>query len=184
MADFVEKAWQRYLIALHKHPLRTKAATSGLLAGCSDLAAQKLSGAKKLQLRRSLLISLYGFVYGGPFGHFFHKLMERLFPRRDMTTLVKKAIVEQLTFGPWNNFLFMLYMGLVIEGRPWHLVKNKLKTDYLLVQLNAWRVWPLVSVINYRYMPLHLRVLFNNLAAVCWRTFVILQSTRAIKQAA
>jgi hypothetical protein len=26
------------------------------------------------------------------------------------------------------------------SGRPWHLVKNKLKTDYLLVQLNAWRV--------------------------------------------
>ncbi|CAN5954820.1 unnamed protein product [Sphagnum jensenii] len=71
MADLVEKAWQRYLIALHKHPLRTKAATSGLLAGCSDLAAQKLSGAKKLQLRRSLLISLYGFVYGGPFGQAF-----------------------------------------------------------------------------------------------------------------
>jgi peroxisomal membrane protein 2 len=136
---------------LHKHPLRTKAATSGLLAGCSDLAPQKLSGAKKLQLRRSLLISV---------------------------------VVEQLTFGPWNNFLFMLYMGLVIDGRPWHLVKNKLKTDYLLVQLSAWRVWPLVSVINYRYMPLHLRVLFNNLAAVCWRTFVILQSTHAIKQAA
>jgi len=151
MADLVDKAWQRYLIALHKHPLRTKAATSGLLAGCSDLAAQKLSGAKKLQLRRSLLISV---------------------------------VVEQLTFGPWNNFLFMLYMGLVIEGRPWHLVKNKLKRDYLLVQLNAWRVWPLVSVINYCYMPLHLRVLFNNLAAVCWRTFVILQSTHAIKQAA
>jgi len=95
-----------------------------------------------------------------------------------------QVVVEQLTFGPWNNFLFMLYMGLVIEGRPWHLAMNKLKTDYLLVQLNAWRVWPLVSVINYHYMPLHLRVLFNNLAAVCWRTFVILQSTRAIKQAA
>jgi hypothetical protein len=26
------------------------------------------------------------------------------------------------------------------SGRPWHLAKNKLKTDYLLVQLNAWRV--------------------------------------------
>jgi peroxisomal membrane protein 2 len=184
MADVVEKAWQRYLIALQKYPLRTKATTAGVLAGCSDLVAQKLSGAKKLQLRRSLLMLLYGFVYGGPFGHFFHKLMERLFPRRDTPTLVKKVLVEQLTSGPWNNFVFMLYMGLVIEGRPWRLVKNKLRTDYPVVQLNAWRVWPLVSFINYYYMPIHLRVLFHNLAAVCWGTFLILRSTRAIKQAA
>jgi peroxisomal membrane protein 2 len=91
MADVVEKAWQRYLIALQKYPLRTKATTAGVLAGCSDLVAQKLSGAKKLQLRRSLLMLLYGLVYGGPFGHFFHKLMERLFPRRDTPTLVKKV---------------------------------------------------------------------------------------------
>jgi hypothetical protein len=33
-----------------------QATTAGVLAGCSDLVAQKLSGAKKLQLRRSLLM--------------------------------------------------------------------------------------------------------------------------------
>lgn len=71
-----------------------------------------------------------------------------------------------------------------LSGRPWRLVKNKLRTDYPVVQLNAWRVWPLVSFINYYYMPIHLRVLFHNLAAVCWGTFLILRSTRAIKQAA
>jgi len=44
-----------------------QAATSGLLAGCSDLAAQKLSGAKKLQLRRSLLISVSQHLCQKPF---------------------------------------------------------------------------------------------------------------------
>jgi hypothetical protein len=33
-----------------------QATTAGVLAGCSDLVAQKLSGAKKLQLKRSLLM--------------------------------------------------------------------------------------------------------------------------------
>ncbi len=27
-----------------------------------------------------------------------------------------QVLVEQLTSGPWNNFVFMLYMGLVVEG--------------------------------------------------------------------
>jgi hypothetical protein len=26
------------------------------------------------------------------------------------------VIVEQLTSGPWNNFLFITYLGMVVEG--------------------------------------------------------------------
>lgn len=34
---------------------------------------------------------MYGLCYGGPFGHFFHKLMDKLFPRRDTKTIVSKV---------------------------------------------------------------------------------------------
>jgi len=27
-----------------------------------------------------------------------------------------QVIVEQLTSGPWNNFIFMTYLGMVVEG--------------------------------------------------------------------
>ncbi|KAJ7560963.1 hypothetical protein O6H91_03G007700 [Diphasiastrum complanatum] len=112
--------------------------------------------------------------------------MDRLFPpRRDKATVAKKVLVEQLSSGPWNNFFFMCYIALVIEGRSWTSLKNKLKSDYPLVQLNAWKVWPLVGYINYTYMPIHLRVLFHNLAAVCWGTFLILKSrSPAVKKSA
>ncbi|EFJ38215.1 hypothetical protein SELMODRAFT_73281 [Selaginella moellendorffii] len=167
--EIVKLAWRKYLTSLQKNPLPTKALTAGTLAGCSDLVAQKLMGVKKLQLRRALLIALYGLLYGGPFGHFFHKLMDYVFAgKRDQKTVTKKVIVEQLTSGPWNNFVFMVYLTSVIEGKSWSFVKRKLRNDYPSVQLNAWRVWPLVGWINYTYMPIQFRVLFHNLAAVCW----------------
>lgn len=25
-------------------------------------------------------------------------------------------VVEQLTSGPWNNFIFLTYLGMVVEG--------------------------------------------------------------------
>jgi hypothetical protein len=56
MSDVVAKAGQAYMKQLGAHPLRTKAITSGVLAGCSDVVAQKISGVKKLQFRRVLLI--------------------------------------------------------------------------------------------------------------------------------
>lgn len=44
----------------------------------------------------------------------------------------------------------------------------RLARDYPGVQRNGWRVWPLASFLNYRFVPLQLRVLFVNLVALCW----------------
>lgn len=102
-----------------------QAITAGVLAGCSDAIAQKISGVKRIQFRRLLLLmvrcflshvcyevliilfflvseillddllQLYGLCYGGPFGHFFHKLMDAIFKgsKKDNTTVAKKVNV-------------------------------------------------------------------------------------------
>ncbi|KAF5738553.1 Peroxisomal membrane protein [Tripterygium wilfordii] len=140
MSDMVRQAWRKYLLQLQLHPLRTKAITSGVLIGGSDAIAQKISGVKKLQFRRLLLLMLFGFAYSGPFGHFLHKLMEIIFKgKKGKATVAKKVILEQLTSSPWNNMFFMMYYGLVVEGIPWVLVKSKLRKDYPSVQLTAWK---------------------------------------------
>ncbi|CAK8572085.1 unnamed protein product [Lathyrus sativus] len=185
MSDIVKDAWKKYLLQLQLHPLRTKAITASVLAGFSDAVAQKISGAKKLQLRRVLLFMLYGFAYSGPFGHFLHKLMDTLFKgKKGNETVAKKVILEQITSSPWNNFFFMMYYGLVIEGRPWSLVMSKVKNDYPSVQMTAWKFWPVVGWVNYQYMPLQFRVLFHSFVASCWAIFLNLKArSGAIKKA-
>ncbi|KAK2985186.1 hypothetical protein RJ640_010475 [Escallonia rubra] len=198
MSEIITEAWKKYLRALQLHPLRTKAVTAGVMIGCSDLAAQKISGVKKLQLRRLLLLvvsvysfitqitynllknsrfQLFGFAYSGPFGHFLHKLMDIIFKgKKDTKTVAKKVLLEQLTSSPWNNLFFMMYYGLLVEGRPWSLVKNKVRKDYPSVQLTAWKFWPVVGWINYQYMPLQFRVVFHSLVASCWALFLNLKA--------
>ncbi|KAH7522058.1 hypothetical protein FEM48_Zijuj07G0097500 [Ziziphus jujuba var. spinosa] len=177
MSDIVNVVSKKYLEQLQLHPLRTKAITAAVLIGFNDTLAQKLSGVKKLQLRRLLLMMLYGFNYAGPFGHFLHKLMDRLFKgQTGKYTVAKKVVLEQLTASPWNNLLFMIYYGMVIEGRPWSFVKNKIRRDYPSVQLAAWRFWPIVSWVNYQYMPQQFRVLFQSLVASCWAIFLNLKA--------
>ncbi|XP_044500021.1 peroxisomal membrane protein PMP22 [Mangifera indica] len=177
MSVVAKEAWRKYLIQLQAHPLRTKAITAGILAGCSDAVAQKISGIKKLQLRRMLLLMFYGFAYGGPFGHFFHKLLDILFKgKKDNKTVAKKVLLEQVTISPWNNFLFMMYYGLFVEGRPWGLVKNKVRKDYPSVQFTAWKISPIIGWINHRYVPLQFRVLFISFVASCWSIFLNLKA--------
>lgn len=38
-------------------------------------------------------VQLYGFAYGGPFGHFFHKLMDTIFKgKKGNSTVAKKVL--------------------------------------------------------------------------------------------
>ncbi|GMH05294.1 hypothetical protein Nepgr_007134 [Nepenthes gracilis] len=177
MGTLAKKGLQRYMSQLQHHPLRTKAITAGALSGVSDVVSQKLSGIQKIQLRRLLLKVLFGFAYLGPFGHFLHMFLDKFFKgKKDKKTVAKKVVVEQLTVSPLNNLLFMIYFGLVVEGRPWIHVKSKLKKEYPSVQLTAWTFWPVIGWINHQYVPLQLRVVFQSMVAFCWGIFLNLRA--------
>ncbi|GLU23331.1 hypothetical protein SLE2022_393480 [Rubroshorea leprosula] len=177
MGSVAKKGLQQYLLQLQRHPLRTKAITAGVLSAISDLVAQKLSGIQRIQLRRLLLKVLFGFAYLGPFGHFLHILLDKIFKgSKDSKTVAKKVVLEQLTSSPWNNLLFMIYYGAIVEGRPWMQVKTKIKQEYPTVQYTAWTFWPVVGWINHQYVPLQFRVIFHSVVACCWGIFLNLRA--------
>uniref|UniRef100_A0A0D9VDY3 Peroxisomal membrane protein PMP22 n=1 Tax=Leersia perrieri TaxID=77586 RepID=A0A0D9VDY3_9ORYZ len=156
--SLARRAWRQYLRQLQLHPLRTKMITAGCLAGVSDSVAQKLSGYQKIEKRRLLLKMLFGFAYGGPFGHYMHKVLDYIFKgKKDTKTVAKKVFLESVTSSPWNNLLFLFYYGYVVERRPFKEVKPRVKKQYPAVQLSAWMFWPIISWINHQYMPLQFR---------------------------
>lgn len=159
--------------------------TAGCLAGVSDSVAQKLSGFQKIEKRRLLLKMLFGFAYGGPFGHFLHKILDYIFQgKKDTKTIAKKVLLEQVTSSPWNNILFLFYYGYVVERRPLKEVTTRVKKQYPSVQLSAWMFWPIVSWINHQYMPLQFRVIFHSFVACCWGIFLNLRArAMSLKQA-
>ncbi|KAL0407249.1 UNVERIFIED_CONTAM: Peroxisomal membrane protein PMP22 [Sesamum latifolium] len=177
MGSVAKNGFQHYLIQLQQHPLRTKVITAGVLSAITDIVAQKLSGIQKLQLRRLLLKVLFGSVYAGPFGHFFHILLDKLFKgKKDTKTVAKKVVLEQLTSSPWNNMFFMIYYGIVVEGRPWIHVKSKIKKEYPTVQYTAWTFWPVVGWVNHQYVPLQFRVVVQSLVGCFWAIFLNLRA--------
>ncbi|TXG46970.1 hypothetical protein EZV62_026264 [Acer yangbiense] len=185
MGSVAKRGLQQYLLQLQQHPLRTKAITAGVLSAISDIVAQKLSGIQKLQLRRLLLKVLFGVAYLGPFGHFLHIILDKIFKgKKDTKTVAKKVVLENLTSSPWNNLFFMVYYGMVIEGRPWMQVKTKIKKDYPSVQYTAWTFWPVVGWINHQYVPLQFRVIFHSAVGMCWGIFLNLRArTMALPKA-
>ncbi|KAI7986577.1 Peroxisomal membrane protein PMP22 [Camellia lanceoleosa] len=119
MSEIVKKGWDKYLLQLQLNPLRTKAITSGVLIGSSDIIAQKITGVKKLQFRRVLLLMLYGLLYSGPFGHFFHKWMDLIFKgKKGNKTVAKKLPRNALKIGFPNVWALRLVRQLLVWD-PW-----------------------------------------------------------------
>ncbi len=159
-----------------------------MIAIASDLIAQRLGSppvgsarsSYRLNWRRSLSIALYGLIWTGPSNHFWQLLLERLFPNRnDPLRPAKKVVFDQLTYGPLNNIMFMTYIAMVIEGRSWKATKSKIRTDYPNVQVNGWRLWLPAGFIAQRFLPLQLRVLWSNMVALLWTTFMITRAKTA-----
>lgn len=173
-------AWKRYLQELSRRPLRTKALTSAAIAGLSDVVAQTIISGRYSNLKRTLAVACFGFLYSGPSAHYWQKFLEWLFSgRKDMQTVLTKVVIDQLSYGPLCNILFMSFATLVLEGRSFGELAAKVRKDYVGVQLNGWRLWPLAALINYRFVPLEFRVLFINVVALVWTTFLLLSAKRA-----
>ncbi|XP_057764934.1 peroxisomal membrane protein PMP22 isoform X2 [Salvia miltiorrhiza] len=177
MGSVAKKGLQQYLGQLQRHPLRTKMITAGVLSAVSDIVAQKLTGIQKLQLKRLLLKVIFGSAYLGPLGHYFHILLDKIFKgNKDSKTVAKKVVLEQLTISPWNNLMFMIYYGLVIEGRAWIHTKSKIKKEYPTVQYTSWTFWPVVGWVNHQYVPLQFRVILQSVVACFWGIFLNLRA--------
>jgi peroxisomal membrane protein 2 len=67
---------------------------------------------------------------------------------------LKKVLVDQLTYGPLQNALFMAFLATAIEGRSWPTVQARLVAELPAVQARAWRVWPVASFISQELIPL------------------------------
>nr|CAB3483860.1 unnamed protein product [Digitaria exilis] len=146
----VAMAGQAYMRQLQAHPLRTKAITSGVLAGCSDAVARRSPESP-------------GSNSGG-----------------SSSSSSSSSSPSSSSFYKKDSFFQGCSSVLGFTWRPFGQVKSKVKKDYASVQLTAWKFWPIVSWINYEYMPLQLRVLFHSFVASCWAVFLNLKAARSI----
>lgn len=172
--DVVALAWRRYLAQLERRPLRTKAATAAAVAALGDALSQRLARAPRWDWRRTVALAAFGAAWTGPSGHYWQRALERAFPppRRgqpdDPLRPLKRAALDQLTYGPLCNLLFILWFARAVERRPWAAARAKAAAEFPAVQARGWRVWPAASLAGQLFVPLELRVLWMNLVGLGW----------------
>lgn len=134
-----------------------------------------------IQWNNVIKFLLFGLIWAGPSSHYWQNALEKIVPRRVRESkgswAIRKTVVDQLAYGPIANAVFLGFMGGVVERKGVWATIEKIRCDFLHTQINGWLVWPLASVLNQFYIPLHLRVLWLNIVSLVWSTWLMLHKS-------
>lgn len=102
-------------------------------------------------------------VFGPAATLWFSFLQRRIvFPKRPNLEILAKVGLDQVVFASTNLFVFLNTMALAEGTDP----KKKLESTYFSALSKNWMLWPPVQAINFKFVPLNLRVLVVNVVAL------------------
>jgi protein Mpv17 len=165
--------WDKYNEVLESSPLPTKAVTSLVGFTIGDLLAQNFLGEKgaPLDVKRLLRLASFGLAVHGPIGHYFYGALDEKFPKKDAVTVAIKVLIDQVLWAPIFTVIFFAWIEL-LQGSGLQKIKAKINQDLVRGVTASWKVWPLVHVINFRFIPSSQRLLYINTIQVSLFGFV------------
>jgi len=78
---------------------------------------------------------------------------------------------DQIIAAPLLNAAMIAYLPLV-NGKSFDEIKLRFLTDFPTVMKGNYLVWPLIQLTNFYFVPVQHRVLYANICAIIWSTFV------------
>lgn len=165
--------WNAYNSALKTNPLLIKALTSLVGFSLGDILAQKFLGSSdsEFDFKRLARMAAFGFCLHGTTGHYFYGALDRAIPGTEAWKVAAKVGIDQLLWAPIFTVMFFTFIG-ALEGRSKDEIVNKVKRDTWTGVSGSWKVWPLVHVINFRFIPSSQRLLYINTIQIAYNVFL------------
>ncbi|XP_033331782.1 mitochondrial inner membrane protein MPV17 isoform X1 [Megalopta genalis] len=165
------KLYQRVLT---KYPLRTQAVQAGILMALGDEIAQNLIERKtfrELDYMRTVQFACIGFCIAGPATRTWYGILDRYIGSKGGIIVLKKVCCDQLLFAPTFIFVLLSVIG-ILQGNDVEHLKAKLQNEYSDILRNNYKVWPMVQLCNFYFVPLQYQVLVVQSIALLWNTYI------------
>ncbi|KAL1494752.1 hypothetical protein ABEB36_010300 [Hypothenemus hampei] len=159
-----------YFSQLFEHPIRTKAISCCLVSLAGNYAAQKISGAKIIDLHTVAAYGAFGLLFGGSIPHYFYSFLDWAVPDEASFAIAKRLLLERLVYSPLYQ-AFALYTLARFEGKDHETAIQQLKGLYWTVLTSSWKYLTILQLINVSVVPPMLRVLVINLIGFFWTIY-------------
>jgi len=162
-----KKLWGRYLRALDKNPVRTKALTSATIGAAGDLIAQATDDQEGIDLKRTAFVGGFGLMFGGPVGHYWFNGLERMIPGGGRA-LVAKVLLDQGLMNTFGTQVFFTSRGMILEGQSFGDSFSAATATTKEVLPTCWMFWIPFHSVNFSKVPLNLRKPVADAAGLVW----------------
>ncbi|KAI0810770.1 hypothetical protein BC629DRAFT_1589528 [Irpex lacteus] len=159
-----------YNAVLQRRPMAAQSATSAVLFGASDVVAQQLVG--KVGIRnhdftRTARATFYGGVFFGPAVTKWFQLLNRLKFSTPVKGTIFRVYLDQFVFTPCVVGFYFTSMTLM-EGKGFSEAQARLDKSYAPTLIRNWGVFIPTQIINFAFVPHHLRVLVVGVVSLFW----------------
>ena len=147
-------------------------ATNTVICSCSfcisDILVQRfqiyIKGQEKWLPRRTVKLALIG-VTLGPMAHYNYIILDRIFPGKSLAMLAKRIFTDMIISTPLYSASYLLILGFV-DGSNWKKIKHNFITVGPSLLKVEYLVWQPAQVVNFCFVPLRYRMLYENLFSV------------------
>ncbi|XP_044270811.1 mpv17-like protein 2 [Tribolium madens] len=163
--------------AFGKYLLVTNTVSSGVLMLLGDVVEQEFHHDFKARgdeprydyarLGRMFLVGL-GM---GPVHHYYYGFINKLWPLRDMVTVSKKILADQIVMSPICIAQFFYTLGL-LEQKPVKRINEEFLGKFGAVYTMDWCVWPPTQFINFYLIPCRYQVIYINFVTMIYNVFL------------
>ncbi|EEY61184.1 uncharacterized protein PITG_01436 [Phytophthora infestans T30-4] len=168
------RIWDTYASLLETHPLKTKIVTGGAIAGLGDVGCQLVlegeDGDAKLDVKRTVIFTFLGGLLISPVLHVWYGFLGSRLPGVSTSAVAKRLALDQLGFAP--TFLpIILSSVLTLEGHA-EDIPDKLRADWWPLMKANWVVWVPAQILNFRFVPGSMQVIFSNVVGLLWNSYL------------
>lgn len=162
-----------------RYLLVTNTVTCGSLLALGDISVQLIERAivpekKKQPLdinwKRTGRFFAMGAIFG-PMNHVWYTSLDKFFPGKSFSIIVKKIIADQVIASPIFTFTFFMGLG-AMEGNKASDNFTEFKNKFLKVYMADWSFWPAAQTVNFCFIPGQYRVMYVCFATYVWDCFL------------
>jgi protein Mpv17 len=176
--------WGAYESYLANKPVITKTLINVIIYLLGDWLSQTAFQGKHVlnfDISRTLRNGFIGLCFG-PLVHQYYEFSDAILPPENgLVTRLEKIFMDQTIYLTVKCSIYISAVGL-LAGEDWSTVKQTVKDKIVGVVFTAWKFWPIVHCITYRYvllvMDIYLEPFADNpcLSCCCFRSVLFQHS--------
>jgi len=165
------------------HPKLANSITGFLTFSVGDLISQAFdrkdleNKRKYFDIGRSIQFGMLGIAMNGVSLHYWYRFLDKVGGtcKANKLGVAFKVIADQIIYAPFAIIAFFGFSSFKSSENMPKLVDNfnmKMNNNFLPVFAADCTLWPIVNIINFRYISLSYRPTFVAVAQVVWQTYL------------